>query len=168
MFNEVINRRIEHDIDIHMNEEEAFRSACKGGYLRIAKYLIEICESSTTSEYAPPIDIHTYNEDAFRYACAEGSLRVVKYLAELHMYNTKSGHNYRKVDIHVYNEEPLCKACDYGHLDVVKYLIELHLRNPNYTKIDSKRGLEIARARGHMDIFEYLTNVNRCDHLFYL
>jgi hypothetical protein len=160
MINDAIDWQIKHDIDIHMNKEEAFRSACEKGYLGIVKYLIEKCESST-SKYFPPIDIHTYNEDAFVGACAKGSLCVVKYLAELYMFNTKLGHNYGKINIHVQNEYPLYYACYNGHLDVVKYLIELHLTNPNYTKIDSKRGLEVARERGHKNIVEYLTNFDK-------
>ena len=158
MISDAFNLEFKHEIDIHMNKEEAFRSACEGGYFSVVKYLIEKCTNTTRYK---PIDIHTYNEDAFVSACAKGSLSIVKYLAELHMNDTESGHNYGKIDIHVHNENPLYYACKNGHLSIVKYLMELHITNPNYTKIDSSQGIQIAREKGHTHIVEYLTNFDK-------
>ena len=62
------------NIDIHAEDEYAFRYSCYNGNLLIAKWLIEIF---------PNIDIHAYNEFAFRYSCIYNHLEVAKWLINL-------------------------------------------------------------------------------------
>ena len=62
-------------IDIHANNEEAFRLSCKYGHLEIAKWLINL-----SIKEEEPINIHIDNEWAFRKSCEQGHLNVVKWL----------------------------------------------------------------------------------------
>ena len=70
-------------MDIHADNEGAFRSTCSNGHLEVAIWLYSLQH----------IDIHANNEDAFRWACHNGHLEVALWLYSL-----------RHIDIHVNNE----------------------------------------------------------------
>ena len=53
-------------IDIHANNEYAFRWSCYNGNLEIVKWLLSLKE-----EYGK-IDIHADDESAFRWSCYNG------------------------------------------------------------------------------------------------
>ena len=55
------------EINIHANNEEAFRMSCKNGEIEVAKWLIEI-----SKENGDMINIHANNEEAFRLSCGNG------------------------------------------------------------------------------------------------
>lgn len=62
------------DIDISSKDDYAFRKACGGGKLEVAKWLLEV---------KPTIDISAENENAFRMASRYGRLEVGKWLQSL-------------------------------------------------------------------------------------
>ena len=51
-------------INIHVNDEDAFRCSCANGHINIAQWLYEL-----GLENNQPINIHANNEDAFRCSC---------------------------------------------------------------------------------------------------
>ena len=61
------------DVDIHVNNEEAFRKSCYYGYLTVAKWLYSIGN----------VDIHVNNEEAFMGSCYNDHLSVAKWLYSL-------------------------------------------------------------------------------------
>jgi hypothetical protein len=62
-------------IDIHADNEYAFRLSCGYGNIEVAKWLWEISNKS--------IDIHAENEYAFIWSCVNGHLDVAKWLWEI-------------------------------------------------------------------------------------
>ncbi len=82
-----------HIIDIHYDNEYAFRWSCKNGYLDLVKWLWKISDEK--------IDIHADNEYAFRWSCKNGYLDVAKWLLEL--FFDEKYHNER-LDIYGYTK----------------------------------------------------------------
>ena len=70
---------LKHKINIHMDNEGAFRLSCANGHTEIAKYLIEIENQPSHQQ----INIHADDEYAFRWSCENGHIETVKYLIEL-------------------------------------------------------------------------------------
>ena len=93
-----------HNIDVHVDNEDGFRLACYNGHLNVVQYLLKNNFN---------IDVHAENEDGFRVACGNGHLNVVQYLLE----------NNFNIDVHAENEYGFIWACCYGRLNVVKYLL---------------------------------------------
>lgn len=65
-------------IDIHDRKEQAFRMACRHGYIDVVKYLIWLGENGHGL-----INIHTLCNQAFRNACYEGHVDIAEYLVNL-------------------------------------------------------------------------------------
>lgn len=87
-----------HDIelDIHYEEEIAFRIACRHHDERIVNHLLKLGE-----ETYGKIDIHAHNEDAFIYSISTGCFNRCKLLIEL-------GENgYGLIDVHVNSDQAL-------------------------------------------------------------
>ena len=55
------------DLDIHWNNEEAFREVCLNGHLKVAQWLVN---------QFPDINYHAENGGAFRWACIYGPERA--------------------------------------------------------------------------------------------
>ena len=66
-------------IDIHADNEYAFRLACQYGHLSVARWLVDLHEYGYGK-----IDIHIIGELAFQFACQNGHLDVAKWLIGLH------------------------------------------------------------------------------------
>lgn len=92
------------NIDIHTENEYAFRWSCSNGYIDVAKWLLKLDSN---------INIHICNDYAFRYSCGNGHLHVAKWLLNLD----------KNIDISAYYNEAFLNSCSRGHLDVVKWLI---------------------------------------------
>ena len=67
------------NINIHANNELAFKLSCFYGHLNVAQWLIDLSKQSEFSL----IDIHTFNEEAFRSSCYNGHLNVAHWLVSL-------------------------------------------------------------------------------------
>ena len=61
-------------INVHADNDSAFRVACEGGHLETAKWLVGSCG---------PVDVHAYNDNAFRVACGRGHLETARWLVSL-------------------------------------------------------------------------------------
>ena len=58
-------------INIHANNDHAFKLACSNGHMEIAKWLFQL-----GNDLSSPINIHAGVEDAFRYAGEEGHIEM--------------------------------------------------------------------------------------------
>ena len=112
-------------INIHTNNEEAFRYAARNGHLNILKYLISLHNTSSSGlpsfmirNTHKKINIHAKDEWAFRWAAICNHLNILKFLISLH--NT-----YGKINIHTYDDWAFRWAAFNGHLNILKYLISL-------------------------------------------
>jgi hypothetical protein len=99
-------------INIHANNEEAFRLSCEYDNLEIVKFLLFLEESHGK------INIHAENELAFRCSCYNGHLEIVKILLSLE-------ETHGKIDIHV--EYDFNFKCTYKNkkYEIIKLLIDL-------------------------------------------
>jgi ankyrin repeat protein len=87
------------DINIHAQDERAFRLACENGHLEVVEYLISLNRN---------INIHAQNEEAFRLACRDGKLKLVKYLWEIDKtFKIKYDKKWPRNILKWYNEEYL-------------------------------------------------------------
>ena len=107
---------LKHKINIHADDEGAFRWSCENGHTETVKYLIELGNQPNNQQ----INIHANNEYAFRYSCQNGHIETVKYLIEL-----GNQPNHQQINIHARDEYAFKWSCYYGHIETVKYLIEL-------------------------------------------
>ena len=89
-------------IDIHANDEYAFRWSCMNGHLIVAKWLYSLKQHS--------INIHINEECAFRWSCIKGHLDVAQWLYSI-------GH----VNIHARNRSVFKCA----HKDILIWLNNL-------------------------------------------
>ena len=70
---------LKYKINIHANDENAFRSSCENGHIETVKYLIELANQPNYQQ----INIHADDEYAFRWSCQNGDIEIAKYLIEL-------------------------------------------------------------------------------------
>lgn len=93
------------NLNLSVNNEEAFKWACSGGHVEIAKHLY-----NASIEKQKPIDVSVDFDYAFRNACSNGHLSVIEWLA--------------KIKPSILIVAPVChsayeKACENGHAPVV-------------------------------------------------
>ena len=105
-----------HKINIHTDDELAFRWSCRNGHIETVKYLVELGNQPNYQQ----INIHANTEEAFRWSCRNGHIETVKYLIEL---GTQP--NYQKINIHANDEEAFRYSCYNGHIETTIYLIEI-------------------------------------------
>jgi hypothetical protein len=94
-------------IDIHYDNEEAFRTCCSFNLEELAQWLYSRSNFS--------INIRVAEDLCFSHACLNGNLKMAKWLLELD--NT--------IDTHGTRERALRYACEGGHLNVIKWLFEI-------------------------------------------
>jgi len=63
-------------VDVHAEEEDAFRWACWKGHVNVIHELLALTGDRT-------VDVHAKKEEAFREACQDGNLGVVRELLSL-------------------------------------------------------------------------------------
>ena len=98
--------KVNKNINISDNNEEAFKNACDNGQLDIVKYLLKKNNH---------IDISNNNEEAMFNACSSGHLNVAKFL-----YKIKPSINLSIKEDFLFSE-----ACNNGNLSVVKWLYSI-------------------------------------------
>src|SRR5438477_627703 len=67
----IINEYTAHDINVHSDNEYAFRFSCRNGHLNVAQWLVDTFDD---------INIHIYDEFAFVSSCENGHLNVARWL----------------------------------------------------------------------------------------
>lgn len=132
------------EIDIHAENELAFRYACNNGHLDIIKWIYSLSE----------IDIHADNDHAFECACGNGYLGIAQWLYSL-----------GNVDIHTHDEVSFKRACMDGHLDVAQWLYSLD-------HVDISAGGECAFRyaciNGHLSTAQWIYSVHKINlHVWY-
>jgi hypothetical protein len=106
-FQEAKQYLIEHPyINIHADDDYAFRSCCHNGHLEIAQWLWSLDEN---------IDIHKKEEDAFRLSCANGHLEVAKWLYSLN----------QDININSISDYAFRMSCYNRHLKIAIWLCSL-------------------------------------------
>ncbi len=156
--------------NIHVNNDDALRSASMNGHLGVVKYLIELKPDGANIHADDDgalrlasmnghikvikylvglgVNIHTYDDLALRWASMNGHIEVVKYLVGL------------GADIHAGEDAALRYSSRNGHLDVVKYLVELKPDGANIHAGDDF-ALRSARQHGQIEVVKYLENVEQ-------
>ena len=150
-------------IDIHLNDEECFRTICESGFLECSQFLYEI---------APDINTAIRSEYPFRYACINGHLGVAQWLVSIKP----------EIKVDIWNNYAFFSCCCKGHLDVLKWLYEIsptlnvafspwtsEKRNSPESGVPNYEAFRIACEYGHLDIVKWLlelnpeTNISECD-----
>ena len=126
-------------IDIHANDDYAFRYACINGQLDSAKWIYYACNCK--------IDISIYEDFTFVYSCANGHLEVAQWLLSI----------YPRIDIRSQGDYAFKNACKNGYLEEAQWLFSLA------PKIDVSAGNEYAFryacARGHLELAQWLNTI---------
>jgi hypothetical protein len=139
-----------HKIDIHTQNEYAFRSSCSDGHIKVAKWLWNLSVNE-----GHKIDIHAQEEDAFRHSCYSGRIEVAKWLWNL---SVSEGH---KIDIHAQNEYAFRDSCYEGYIEIAKWLWNLSVNEGH--KIDIHTNNENAFRRscnnGHIEVAKWLASL---------
>ena len=103
-----------HRVDVHAEDEAAFRKACWYNHESVVRLLLEL-------EGERRIDVHAKDEYAFRWACHEGKESIVRLLLALE--------GDRQVDVHADNdygrETSFRVACRFGYESIVRLLLGL-------------------------------------------
>ena len=142
-------------INIHHEDEYAFRWSCHNGHLNIAKWLYKLGKHSNSE-----VNIHANGEFAFEYACAYSHIQIINWLMKISKGN---------IDIHSNHDFAFKWSCINGHTDVAKWLYGLPIKQPNKygqkIKITSYYGdlYEKCRKRGHDNIIEWLKLLRYCN-----
>lgn len=106
-------------INIHTNNEEAFRLACENGHMKVAQWLLSLpfkSPSHTNTESDYPINIHAEQEYAFRWSCAHGYLEMAQWLYAI---------SNNEINIRVSSNFAFVQACVNGHFEIAKWLCTL-------------------------------------------
>jgi hypothetical protein len=101
-------------VDITANDNIIFRTACKNGYIKLAKWLLD---------KEPGIHIDAHDDDAFKSACENGHLNIVKWLYELEP---------EIVTTYDTDKTAFTLACKNGHLKVAKWLFHIYKKNNTF------------------------------------
>jgi hypothetical protein len=146
------------NIDISVNNNEAFIHALKNGDLKVLKFLLnlyqlrfktsphkgDIFQTVTGNSVKSNIDLSFINESTFIYFCAHGNLKIAKLLLKLNKF----------IDISAYNNKAFNYACCNGNLEVAKWLFEI---NPTIDISANDNDAFISACRnGHLEIAKWL------------
>ena len=94
----------EHKVNIHDNNDVAFRWACGNGHIQIAKWLV--------ANHA--VDVHSHNEAAFRYACTSRQMQVIAWFEQ--ELNSSMRYFFHNRHPYIINHAPIP---DWQHRDVL-------------------------------------------------
>jgi len=123
------------EIDIHAQDDRAFRWSCVSGQLEVAQWL-----------HSRGANIHAKDNFAFRWSCEHGQLGVARWLhlqgANIHAeddyafrWSCLNGHlgvarwlHLWGADIHAEDNFAFKWSCENGHLEVAQWLCEIEPR----------------------------------------
>jgi len=121
-----ITKKNNETINIHKENEEAFRWSCECGQIEVVKWLFEI-----SKENGEIINIHANDEYAFRWSCYNGCLEIAKWLIKI------SKKNNEIINIHANDEFTFRESCIIGNIEVAKWLCDLC--DEYYVEIENNR-----------------------------
>ena len=112
-------RRFNIKINIHTDDEDAFRWICYNGDLEMAKWLIDLGENGHEKINIHIFSIFFTNDNPFLWACYNDHLEMAKWLISL-------GENgYGQINIHMNNEKAFQFACSHKNSNIAQWLISL-------------------------------------------
>ena len=132
-----------YNVDIHMDNENAFRICCEYGHIEFAKWLVLLGELVGHTK----ININIFNNIVFINSCANGYIDIARWLVLLGETDSYNKINNCHANNHAFN---LC--CYYGHIEIARWLIKLG-ESDGYDKIDVRAHNNFAKkyccANGH-------------------
>lgn len=157
-------------IDIHWNNEVAFRECCRNGHLNMIKYLIELADSENN-----PVDVDatvSYHyirttDSGFSNACVSGHLNVIEwFLTFCHERNIS-------LDIHHMDDFAFYNGCKNGHIEIIKLLLKVGTeRNEPFDLLGNPNkyygSFTIACKHGHFEVAKLLydSSKNGDNHIY--
>ena len=144
-------------INIHANNEDAFRLSCENGHTETAKWLWGL----SMSEGNTPINIHANDEDAFRLSCENGHTETAKWLWGLSMSDGNT-----PINIHAYNEYAFRWSCENGHTETAKWLWGLSMsegNTPINIHADNEDAFRLSCENGHTETAKWLWGLSMSD-----
>jgi hypothetical protein len=156
------------DVDIHFNNDAAFRMSCINGHIETAKWLLDISnnklldksnnklldksnnkllDKSNNKLYSlGGVNIHAANDGAFRGSCKVGHIELAKWLYSL-----------GGVNIHADYDLAFRWSCDRGHIEIAKWLYSLGGVNIHADNDDAFRS---SCRHNHIEITKWLLDIS--------
>jgi hypothetical protein len=128
------------NVNIHKDNDMAFRLCCQNGNITVAKWLFETY---------PNIDVRACGDYAFKKACKNGHKNVAKWLLEI---NTD-------ININDDREYAFRMSCGHGFLDVAKWLYK---KTPNMNHNAMCNSFIWSCYHGHLEIAKWLCKTGTC------
>jgi hypothetical protein len=108
------NGRIESPVNIHANNDSAFRCC---GHFEIAKWLHSL----------GGVDIHAKNDEAFLYSCYKGQIEMAKWLYSLGAVVSNTYRIESAVNIHTDDTyDAFGCSCRSGHIEIIIFLLTIY------------------------------------------
>lgn len=130
-------------INIAVDDNYAFLSACEEGHLKVAQWLYEL----NHKQVYPP---NNKFDNTFVLACTGGHLEMAKWLFEISKNDNYPLESY----LSLCNETDLIETCRWGHIDIVEWLLEVRT-NINISANDEDP-FRTACYGGYLDIAKLL------------
>lgn len=119
-------------VDIHANQDEAFRHACFHANYEVVKYL------ASSKDLESHADIHVFMDYGMEISCIKGGkghLDIIRFLMT-------SPDLKERCDIRAHGSNAFLKACSYGYHDIVSFVIN---------ETDCYRMEDIGQLKFHKD-----------------
>jgi hypothetical protein len=98
------------NIDIHKDNESAFKKACLSGSLEIAKLLFKI-----GIDTGKPINVGIDNDHIFRECCLANNVRMAKWILDINP----------RTDVHYDDEYVFRESCKRNNVEIVEWLLNV-------------------------------------------
>lgn len=105
-------------VNVHANHDALFHNACAFGQTRVARWILEWCESQ---DCTTRVDIHANGEAAFTTACRNGQIPTALFLIEWCKARGGVLDEY-PIDVHTWQERPFRTLCAAGCLRPARWL----------------------------------------------
>jgi hypothetical protein len=149
----IILNKISDEIDIHNENNSAFKLSCNQGRLEVAKYLYELSKGD--------ININEDQNTIFKQSCINGHLEVAKWLYDLsNIYKHRNIFIINTVTEIINLQKIFAYVCENNHLDIAKWLHKTSRDHSNYIKIHvtdlDNFSFNLACSKNHLEIMQWL------------